>query len=137
MRDAARDASQSAGLHVLEGNGTVAPVRFGGESVARAGLLRFLWKEARGCAQSSQPHESTGEMDEHQERLSQFVVAGGDGSEMFEASEETLDHIAIPIEPPESRQHAKRTKVLCQLPNAAGILPGTPSSQEPQHCFDK
>ncbi|MBA3031847.1 MAG: prepilin-type N-terminal cleavage/methylation domain-containing protein, partial [Rhodocyclaceae bacterium] len=45
----------------------------------------------RVCSQSSQPDESTSQMNERQERLGELVVAGGDASELFDATEETLD----------------------------------------------
>lgn len=53
---------------------------------------------SRGCSQSSQPDESTGQMNEGQERLGQFVIARGDTPEVFDASEEAFDQIAVPIE---------------------------------------
>jgi hypothetical protein len=37
-------------------------------------------------------------MNERQERRSEFVVSGGNASELLETAEETLDQISIPIE---------------------------------------
>ena len=37
-------------------------------------------------------------MNEREERLGEFVVAGGDASEVFETSEETLDQVACSVE---------------------------------------
>ncbi|MBA3033542.1 MAG: cation:proton antiporter, partial [Gammaproteobacteria bacterium] len=59
-----------------------------------AALGHLGWKlrsEPRVCSQSSQPDESTSQMNERQERLGELVVAGGDASELFDATEETLD----------------------------------------------
>ena len=55
---------------------------------------------ARVCSQSSQPNETTREMNKRQERLGEFVVARGDASEMLEPCKEALDQIASAIEMP-------------------------------------
>ena len=53
--------------------------------------------KSRACSQSSQPDESTREMNERQERLGEFVIARGDASELLEMSEHALDAITVPI----------------------------------------
>lgn len=55
-------------------------------------------RQARVCSQSSQPDERTREMNERQERRSEFVVSRSDASELLETAEETLDQIPIPVE---------------------------------------
>lgn len=47
----------------------------------------------RACSQSSQPDESTREMNERQERLGEFVIARGDASELLDPAEETFDQV--------------------------------------------
>ena len=61
----------------------------------------------RVCSQSSQPDESTCDMDERQKRRGEFVVARGDASELLDATEETLDQIAIFVEMPIERARAE------------------------------
>ena len=46
-------------------------------------------------------------MNEHQERLGEFVVAGGDASELLDAVEETLDQIAAFVDMPVERSWGK------------------------------
>jgi hypothetical protein len=50
------------------------------------------------CSQLSQPDENTRQINERQEGLGEFVVAGGDTSEVFDAGEETFDQIAFLLE---------------------------------------
>jgi hypothetical protein len=52
----------------------------------------------RGCSQSSEPDESAREMDKRQKRRGEFVVSGGDASEMLQTCKEALDQIASAIE---------------------------------------
>ena len=53
---------------------------------------------ARACSQSSQPDESTREMNERQERLGEFVIARGDASELLDPAEETFDQVAVLVD---------------------------------------
>ena len=50
---------------------------------------------SRACSQLSQPDECASQMNERQERRSQFVVARGDTSKVFDASEESFDQISV------------------------------------------
>jgi hypothetical protein len=50
------------------------------------------------CSQLGQPDEGTRETNERQKGRCEFVVARGDTPEMFDASEETFDQIAVSVE---------------------------------------
>ena len=54
-------------------------------------------------SQSSQPEDSASQMNERQEGLCEFVVPGGDASELLDTAEETLDQMAALVDMPVER----------------------------------